>query len=603
MFNLLQRFKIVSFRYSFILFYALTSAVAVASELKVDSQPPTESKVDYYILKSKESQTTYDYIQADIFLDTAMMYVLNSSNLRKKGEVYLLKGIIKKSLNDLGASLDFFINAMTVFEKIEDAFNSTRTYVNLAEFYRKTGKYEQATEFIQKAMTAYNAAQLNDLVLLNNIYNRSAAINNEYNADPTFSIRDSRKALSIAKKIPDSSLMAVSYNELGFSYKNLLKIDSSEYFYKEAERLRMSEGEYREAMHVMSNRAQLYWHNGYDRDYVISLYKNIVFLSDSLKIEFPLIDVSWALYTLYLEKQDTISAYRYFQLHHDETLILFNTQTRNELHNVNARFQNERIQNQYKRVTKELSESNKTLRENRKRQFFLISFVVILLFFSLLIIYLFFRLRKYNKELAEKNSEKDSLIQEIHHRVKNNLQFISSLINMQLKTAASKKEVQSLNETSRRINAMALVHEMLYNRANQKGISAKYYLEELIDSLYALISSDNQKIVFEMDIADIDLNVSDTISIGMITSELISNSMKHAFKHEEDQVVSISLKNIADNTYNYTIKDNGRGFKKELNIEGTLGLRLVDIFSRQLKGTYSIDGIKGFTYSLNFKTK
>jgi len=577
--------------------------MAFGAESEGDVNYPSNPKVNHYLDKAKEAQATYAFIQADLYLDTAMIFVLGEGSLQQKGEVYLQKGIVKKSLSDFGASLDFFINALAFFEEDNDSHNRTRAYVNLAEFYRKTVKYEQATEFIEKAKDMYSAAKLDDLVLLNKIYNRSAAINNEFNPDPSFSLGDSRKALSIAQKIPDSSLMAVSYNELGFTYKNLINVDSSEYFYLEAERIWMATGEYAEALHVRSNRAQLYLHNNYDKNSVIELYKNIVKLSDSLQVDFPMINVSWILYTLYLEKGDTISAFNYFRKHHDEALIMFNTKTRNELHNVNARFQNEKIQNEFNQVSEKLSESNLSLEKNQKQQFFLIVFLAVLLLSFLLIFYLFFRLRKYTKDLADKNAEKDSLIQEVHHRVKNNLQFISSLINMQLNTATSKKEEQSLNETSRRIKSMALVHEMLYNRADQKGISAKYYLEELIDSLYAFINSDDQKILFEMELVDIDLNVSDTISIGMITSEIISNSMKHAFDNQDSPLVRITLKETSPNCYTYSITDNGKGFKKVINIESTLGLRLIDIFSRQLKGQYTISGDKGFEYSLNFKTK
>lgn len=93
-----------------------------------------------------------------------------------------------------------------------------------------------------------------------------------------------------------------------------------------------------------------------------------------------------------------------------------------------------------------------------------------------------------------------------------------------MKTTEKADESKSLTEASRRINAMALVHEMLYNRAEEKGIAVKYYLEELTDSLNTLVNSDQKQIEFEQNIIDVNLDVSDTISIGMITSELVSNS-------------------------------------------------------------------------------
>jgi two-component system, sensor histidine kinase PdtaS len=474
------------------------------------------------------------------------------------------------------------------------------TYVNIAEFYRKTGSHSDAKEFIEKALSTYQEHQVDDLLLLNKIYNRSAAINNESNPNPEFSLSDSRKALEIAKELSNNDLMAISYNEMGFTYKNLRKVDSSEIFYREAERIWMEQEKYQEALHAMANRAQLYQHNNYPENKFVNLYKQIIFLSDSLDVNYPLMNISWALYNLYLEKGDTTTAYRYFRIHHDETMEFYNSKTRSELHNVSARFKNEEIQSQYQAVRQELFQSSKNLEEKRKEQLFFIIGLSIMALLLALVGYLFFRLRSNNTVLAEKNKEKDTLIQEIHHRVKNNLQFISSLINMQVKNTSDEKETGSLLETSRRINAMALVHEMLYNSADQEGISLKYYLEELIDSLYTLVNSDNQHIEIEMDILDIQLNVSDTISLGMITSELISNSMKHAFKKTSKPKISIQLIQEGENSFTYILNDNGSGFPKTLKPERSLGLRLVDIFSRQLKGSYTIDGANGFVYTLKF---
>lgn len=592
--------SIFPFKLVLALFMLAGNSLIVKAENQLIQNGADSSLVASYIQKSKEARVKYDFIRADLYLDTAMMKAMKAKNNIKLAEIYLLKGNVKKLLNDKGAALDFFIQAMNTFEQLNEGRWMTTTYVDVAEFYRKIANYSEGLEFIEKAEQTYAKYELNDLVLLNKIYNRAAAIYNEYNPDPFVSIKSSRKALKLAVQIPDSSLMAISYNELGYTYKNLLKVDSSEYFYRQAEKLWMSAQKYHEALHAMSNSAMLYLHNDKDETRGIALYQRIIHLSDSLNVNFPLINVSYALYQTFLKQGDTINAFHYFLVHHDETMIVYNTKTSNELHNVNARFQNEKIQNEYRQVSEQLNQSSKSLEENQRQQFLLILFLALLIGFLLVIIYLFFRLRKSNKDLAIKNNEKDTLIQEIHHRVKNNLQFISSLINMQVQTTHNDKDTESLNETSRRINAMALVHEMLYNKANQKGISAKYYLEELIDSLSAMVNGDQQNIDFVLDIEDLDLNVSDTISIGMITSELISNSMKHAFLKIEHPQVHIKLFKTADNKIMYIISDNGVGFKGLLDTSSTLGLRLVDIFSRQLKGTYTILSDKGCSYTLDF---
>jgi two-component system, sensor histidine kinase PdtaS len=587
-----------------LLFSGISLFLAVQFSLTFAGQPqpvtPFTKKFNYYLEKSELAKEKYNYIQADLYLDSALLSVGPGINQRNLATIYLKKGVVKNNLNDFGQALDFFLKAKEGFEKLKDWNNLVVTYVNIAEFYRKTANFEDARDFIQKALACYEKYQINDLRILNKIYNRSAAINNEFNPDPAVTLRDSRKALELAKILANPDLMAVSYNEMGYTYKNMGKVDSAEIFYKNAEKLWMEQEKYREVFHVMANRAQLYQHNNYPENEVINLYKRIVFLSDSLDVKYPLMNVSWALYAIYINKGDTINAYRYFSTFHDESTEFYNLKTRNELHNVQARFKNEEIQNQYLEVSHELSQSSKNLEEKRTQQLFLI--LILLLMGGLLMLtgYLFFRLRASNRVLSEKNREKDTLIQEIHHRVKNNLQFISSLINMQVKNTSDEKESNSLYETSRRINAMALVHEMLYNSVEEEGISLKYYLEELIDSLYTLVNSKNQKIDIHLDIVEVEMNVSDTISLGMITSELISNSMKHAFEGIANPRIVIQLTADADQSFTYTVSDNGKGTSNELNMTRSLGLRLVDIFSRQLKGTYHINGVNGFVYTLKF---
>lgn len=561
----------------------------------------TETRIEDYRARAKEFRLQFQLIQADQLLDTAMVLSINAKNLKCLATVYLDKAIVKKQLNDQGPALEYYIGAMRLFEAEKDYKNLTITYLEMAEFYRKVMKFTDAVESIIKAKYTYNQFNFKDTVLLAKIYNRSAAINAEYNPNPRISMKDSRKAIELARAIGDSVLMAVSYNEIGFSYKNLRQFDSAEYFYKEAERLWMANAKYAEALHAMNNRAQLYTH--YNNGKGIPLYKRIITLSDSLKVNYSLLPVYWALYYDRIQVGDTLAAFRYFFNYHNEADKVFNAQTANEFHNINSRFKNEKILSEYQEVSKELEESSKNLELKRKEQSYLITFLIVLIISLSIIVFLVFKLKKSNKDLGKKNSEKDTLIQEIHHRVKNNLQFISSLMNMQMKASGSPQDDKTLNDTSRRINAMALVHEMLYNRSDNSGIAIKLYIEELVESLNDLVSTEEDKITFEISVVDFDFKVADAISLGMISSELISNSLKHAFHNSKEPKVKISLLKTGIDTYTFIYADNGTGFILDQKDKKTLGLRLVDIFSRQLKGDYSINGDKGFEYTLQFNLK
>ena len=207
-----------------------------------------------------------------------------------------------------------------------------------------------------------------------------------------------------------------------------------------------------------------------------------------------------------------------------------------------------------------------------------------------------------NQMIEKQNKEKDILIEEINHRVKNNLAFIAAMIEMQLGNNYSAETIQALLGTSLRIKAMSLVHEMLYNSNDLKGLSIKKYIKELVDNLIEIAGDPQNPIRFNLEVDDIYIDSKSAIALGMIISELISNSFKHAFDLVKDPAIFIQLDTNADTgRIQLTVADNGNGIKDtEVSNKG-LGKRLVDIFSRQLNGNYSFKTEGEFMYVLNFK--
>lgn len=208
-----------------------------------------------------------------------------------------------------------------------------------------------------------------------------------------------------------------------------------------------------------------------------------------------------------------------------------------------------------------------------------------------------------NQTINLQNKEKDILIDEVNHRVKNNLQFIAAMVEMQMNNQYSNEAIQALLGTSRRIKAMSLVHELLNNRQEQKGLSMKNYIQELVDNLKEMANDDNNPVKIVMDVDDLVMDSKTALSLGMIISELVSNSFKHAFKDIERPEILIHLKN--DKTaslFMLTVSDNGKGYQQPRESTNGLGSRLVDIFSRQLEGQYTLETDGHFTYKLQFKT-
>lgn len=211
-------------------------------------------------------------------------------------------------------------------------------------------------------------------------------------------------------------------------------------------------------------------------------------------------------------------------------------------------------------------------------------------------------LQKSYEVIDHQNQEKDILIQEINHRVKNNLQLIAAMVEMQMSNDHSKGTLLALLGTARRIKAMSLVHELLYYKKDIQGLSTVQYVHELIDNLKEMASNDKHPIDFRIEVEDIYIDSRSAIALGMIISELVSNSFKYAFKKIPSPEITIRLTKDPKIGYlHLLVADNGNGFNGDYDAQKGLGSRLVDIFSRQLEGNYSIDYNNHFIFMLTFK--
>lgn len=198
------------------------------------------------------------------------------------------------------------------------------------------------------------------------------------------------------------------------------------------------------------------------------------------------------------------------------------------------------------------------------------------------------------------NKEKDVLIDEINHRVKNNLQFIIAILEMQLNKQYSRETLQALLSTSRRIKAMSLVHELLYSKPDKTGLSMTSYIYELVDNLKEMAEGGNiAPVNIQISVDDIILDSRKALALGMIISELVSNSFKHAFKGIQKPQIIIHLKhNAHTGRIELLVEDNGKGLTSDVSNDSGLGRRLIDIFSRQLEGTYELITKDKFKFKL-----
>ncbi len=209
--------------------------------------------------------------------------------------------------------------------------------------------------------------------------------------------------------------------------------------------------------------------------------------------------------------------------------------------------------------------------------------------------------KKAQEKITRTLEEKNILLKEIHHRVKNNLQIISSLLSLQeVYVQEDAKALSVLRESRNRVLSMATIHEMLYQSEDISGINFSHYIEKLTSTLFNSYHNTN---IPKINVDQIYLNIETSIPLGLIINELVSNSLKYAFPDNKTGVVSVDLHSHSE-MYELVISDDGIGFPENLdfrNVESTLGLKLINSLVNQLDGSIELDSSHGTKYTIRFK--
>ncbi|HEX7467512.1 MAG TPA: histidine kinase dimerization/phosphoacceptor domain -containing protein, partial [Methanobacterium sp.] len=197
--------------------------------------------------------------------------------------------------------------------------------------------------------------------------------------------------------------------------------------------------------------------------------------------------------------------------------------------------------------------------------------------------------------------EKEVLIQEIHHRVKNNMQIISSLLSLQANHTNNDEAAEILNESRGRVKSMAMIHEKLYHSNNLSQLNIGDYLNNLVRDILRSYSSASGRITSNIDVEDIYLNINTALPLGLMVNEMVSNSIKHAFP-EGNGNIDVKLKYDEEN-YTLTVSDNGIGLPEDVDPleSSSLGLKLVNSLSIQLEGELTVRRDGETVYTLKFK--
>ncbi len=356
-----------------------------------------------------------------------------------------------------------------------------------------------------------------------------------------------------------------------------------------------------------------FWANKGNATQAIYYFKKAYDIWDELNVLKDKQYTAKALATFYEKQNNASEAFKYLETYTKIKDSAFSKQKVEELKEIELSYEFEKqqykdsIQNAEALAVLDLKQQNE-LQEERHVQQILLGLFVLALALGGFAYYAYQRKKKTSKILDEKNKiiekalqEKQLLLKEVHHRVKNNFQIVSSLLELQTKGIEDEKALDLANEGKNRVKSMALIHQKLYQ--NDTGlIDFDEYINVLVKELSYMYASD-KKVETNISTENMQFDIDTAIPLGLIVNELITNAYKYAFDAAADNTLNISINKLNADEYKLIVADNGKGIDDAIDLAKvkSLGLRLVRRLTKQLQGQFTLDNTKGATFEIIFK--
>jgi two-component sensor histidine kinase len=475
-------------------------------------------------------------------------------------------------------ALKNFHRTIEIFIDLSDSLGIAISYNNLAKIYRQQEDFHRTQKSLDKAIAI--ASELNNTPLLGSLINAKAGLKREL-GDIDESLILYQEALSLAKANGNGSDIARTLNNIGVIYLEKKDYEKAKGFYERAHKI-VKEENYLEGQAFTLISLGRYYIVTNNPEQAINLSSEALIIGEKLKNEEIKLKAIKLLLEVFESQKDWERAFFYQKL-----LIKQNNKSeKNTMEQItqqeSIRFslEKDRFITQKREVEQALEKEKKAQRENI---FYIVSSIVFFVLIAALFI-IYYRLRasrERNKSITKLSEERKLLLQEVHHRVKNNFQIVSSMLRLQ--SYNFDNEVLRLNfeEAVNRINAMAIVHDVIYRQEKFTDINSKLYLEKLIQSLH---KTGDSRITIAVESEEAPFKIETLINLGIAINELITNSFKHAFNHNIDNPkISISLCSIGNKMYELNYKDNGIGISKG-NYSTNFGMDLIETIIHNYEG-------------------
>ena len=524
--------------------------------------------------------------------DSALVFANKAVQLSKN--INYKKGIAESS-NNIAVCQDIkgnsveaikqFITTIKLFEELKDTNKIAQCYSQMGISYFFQYQYDNAQLYYQKAINLYLKTK-NKKELAGVLINQGIVYTyiNKYNEAE----KNYLDALNIYQQEKNVAGLSPTYNSLAKIYFAKKDYEKAIEYYKQSEKYSIESNNSFNLISTYNSLAIVYKElKKYNEAKIyseksIAISKQIGALEREMFCHETMADVLFSM-------GDYKNAYQSFKNYSIIKDSLFTSDKNDAIAEMQAKFDVEKNQQKVKEIELQKKIDNET---NSRQRLLLIIIIIVILISLLFTMILFRNKQKVNSLLEQKNAaiqanleQKEVMMGEIHHRVKNNLQMVSSILDLQARDLTDEKSMRVIEDSLSRINAISLIHQRLYQSDNIRGIKINTYLQELaIDILKNFTPTlQSNPIVLQCQIDDLDMDLESAIPIGLITAELITNACKYAFTSIEKPKIKIAL-NKQNNILILTVTDNGVGKQASKNESGTtFGTKLIKSLSRKLR--------------------
>lgn len=560
---------------------------------KVQAKKALELAQEHKLPKNiAELELTIGEVYTDIdIVDTAQVYLESSLaqvkqlSKRKQGQLHAALSWIYIIIPFYDKALYHSLEAAKLYKEIDDPEGAGRALIDVGYVHILEGTTEAALPFLDEAKALLEP--VNNPKDLSNLYQRYV----EYHQD----MRDSTNGLFYANKAIEvvSEMEDKSYLSGGFIFRGRLNSAFGNYAnaerdYLSARKYAIESGYALDEVEARRDLANMYVRWG-KHEQAIPLLEEIIdrYKKDGNDVMGDYEDLYESLYMAYAGSEQYEAAFKYLKIYEQLEDSIYTIEADRNLKDIQVKYETDRTQD--------------LLKQRQQQLFYSLGSLGLIVMIAGILTWAYRNKRKQNELLEKSNEEKAFLIKEIHHRVKNNLQVLSSLLSLQSDYIADPAALDAVTEGRNRVQSMGLIHQKLYMGEELAAVDMKEYIVDLTNHLLDSFGK-AQQVSLKIDVQIPSLDVDTAIPLGLIINELVTNSLKYAFLPKQAGEVSIRLWIDDKKDLCLSVADNGLGEAAAISQQEStsFGSDLVKILSKKLKGKIKVDSRKGYNTTIQF---